>query len=1179
MRKLLVVLVAALLVACMTTVALAQGIDGTLRGEVKDPKGLALAGAKVTIRSEGTGEERPTTTSSAGTFEIPHLLVGKYTVTVEQAGFKKYVSSGVEVKQNEVAEVSITMEIGEVTTVVEVTSGAEMVQTTTSDLATSWDSRATNEIPLPSVGINPDPQSFAILLPGTTTQSGGVAGYGGSIGGNRPRDNNFVLDGVDNNNIGVTGPDQPVIPDAVGELTIITNQFSAEYGHSTAGQFIMTTKSGTNQFHGDGFWFNNNRAYNSDDQFTKLAILSGQQSGKSRFDLNRSGGTIGGPIVKDHWFIFGGYQYTDLGVASIPSSSVSVPTAAGIAALQTLSTTAGSGVAPYMVKIITDSLPAAPTQNGTAMVENFAAPAATRQVAIPVGDISPAAPSYQAQTDFAIASDVDAGKHRFSTRVLYDRLRLPLTAAVTVPAFTGFEGFDNRSVTFSDVYSITPFVVNEFRTGYRRTVGPNLAGPSLKPPGNLDVYPNFVITELGLNIGPNGCTPQSTTINTYQWSDNLTISHGAHTLKMGPQVMLWISPVNFLARSRGEYDYTGLNDFVHDSFGGDVLLPTLAIRGAGSGGFAGNQKAIYLFFQDDWKATSRLTLNMGLRYEYVNNPRALNTLALNSISNDPNPTQPVQNGSTPSFLAPLIFAPPATDTNNFGPRFGFAYDVFGNHKTSIRGGAAVAYDFFFNNFYTANALAPGLQLMLDIGTTCTFKPAPAYCPIVTNGSGGQQLSGPLVLNGGLPRTGPAGAAPTQAAARAATAAVYGPTVEPKVITWTLGVQHEFGKDWALEVRYVGTRGLELPVQIRPNSRPVAPTSAFLPTFFSAASIPATLPASAPNLANFLTFGALPLYAADGFLNGTMTTFKPEGSSIYHGGSVDLTRRLAGMSRWSHGVLLKTNYTYSKEIDTATNEFFTSYVNPRRAQDGYNLANERGLGAIDHRHKFALATLYELPWYQGSSGFLKGFANGWELSGTYIAETGQPIDLLSFDDANNNGDGSAGDRAIVNPGFTGSPISSTNVNVVCRNSATGATSVATTTGACGSNGNVVGYVAKDPTAHYVTARVGGLANIGRNTITSAGINNWNIEIMKKTHITESKYLEFRVTMVNAFNHAQPTIGGGTIETLNASSSAPGQALVQVTDPNIHFLQQQNVFSSGNGQAPFQRVITFGLKLFF
>jgi hypothetical protein len=367
MRKMIAILLAALLVAVASPSALAQGIDGTLRGEVKDPSGAYIPGAKVTVTNDKTGLSRTLESSASGGFSLPNLLIGTYTITVEATGFKKAVRKGVEVKANQIVEASMIVEVGALTEVIEVVSGAELVQTTNAQLGTSWTSRELTQIPLPS--LLGDPQNLAILQTGTTTQAGGVVGQGGAIGGNRPRNNNFVIDGIDNNDVSLTGPNQPVaIPDAVGEFTLLTNQFSAEFGHSTAGQFITTTKSGTNEYHGTGFWFMNNRHLNSGDNLTNDAIRSGSLDGKPRFDSNRLGTTFGGPIIKDKLFGFGAYQYTTQGLASTPGSAVFAPTAAGFATLNMLAGSAGSGVSPTAVGAFSAVIPAAPVADPSRVV-------------------------------------------------------------------------------------------------------------------------------------------------------------------------------------------------------------------------------------------------------------------------------------------------------------------------------------------------------------------------------------------------------------------------------------------------------------------------------------------------------------------------------------------------------------------------------------------------------------------------------------------------------------------------------------------------------------------------------------------------------------------------------------------------------------------------------------------
>jgi hypothetical protein len=1133
MRKLLIWVFAGVLLLGMSSPAWAQGIDGTLRGEIKDPSGALVPGAKVTVTNEKTRLERSMASSSVGTFNFSNLLVGTYTVTVELQGFKKYVAPGVEVKANQVAEVPVALEVGATATVVEVTGAGAMVQTTTAQLSTSWDSRQLTEIPLPDLG--GDPMNLAIFQTGASTQSGGVVGVGGSIGGNRARNNSFVLDGIDNNDVGVTGPMQGVIPDAVAEFTLLTNQFSAEYGHSTAGQFIETTKSGTNNLHGDAFEYLNNRRLNTVDNLTAQAIASGQLPGKPRYDRNQFGGTLGGPIKRDKVFLFGAFQYTGTFLASTPGAATYVPTAAGFSALDALAAAPGSGVSQTTVGILKSYLPPAPAASGS---EDVIDDATGQKVPIDIGVLTPSAPNYNRTYNWNFNLDVNTVRHRFSGRFLFDRYRAPNSPMLPLPKFMGTYLGDARSATFADAFTISPQVINEFRAGFRRTNGV-WDVPNLPAPAALDVFPNFEVDSLNLNLGPEGNSPQFGFTNLYQAADTVSWQHGRHTLKGGVDFRVWIAPESFLPRARGEYDWSTLDSYVKD------LVPdggNGALRGVGTSVFAGNQHAIYWFLQDDIKVRPNFTLNLGLRYEYMTNARDAATQALNSTANLTSPTQ--------SGFAPLLFNIPKTDTNNWAPRFGFAWDVFGNHKTSIRGGAGVAYDVIFQNLVLLQ-LPPELQSEFNPDIVCASSAPPSWC---ASGTG-------FVAGGALPASGFVVASKPTDEARAETQSLIVDTVAPKTYSWALSIQRELGGNWLVEARYVGTHALELPMQVRRNAKVPPPADLFLPTYFSDSEVPATVSLTAPSRADFSAAAVRP-YASDGFY-GNITAFDPVGSSIYHGGSFEVTRRTGKLGRWANSLFLKAGYTYSKTIDNSTNELFSSYVNPRRPQDFLNLRDERGLSALDHRQKFTLAFTYQLPKYTGSSGFGKGFLNGWELGSSFIAESGQPVTPLSFTDSNGNGD-SAGDRAILNP--NGHGLTASDVNIVCRDSVTGATSIVAS---CGSS-RTVGYVAVDPTAKFVAAYPGARATTGRDILTTAGINNWNMTIFKDTHITESKYIQFRLEMINAFNHPQPSVGSGNIWQLG--TNAMNYGLVYVGD-NPDFMKPFNLFSTGS------RYIQFGLKFIF
>ena len=380
------------------------------------------------------------------------------------------------------------------------------------------------------------------------------------------------------------------------------------------------------------------------------------------------------------------------------------------------------------------------------------------------------------------------------------------------------------------------------------------------------------------------------------------------------------------------------------------------------------------------------------------------------------------------------------------------------------------------------------------------------------------------------------------------------------------------------MRYIGTRSLELPGQMRLNS-----ASAFdprfkslgggltpLPTYLSRSDVPGTVTAPASTALDFDNFNPQP-YSVDGFL-GNLTTFPASGTGIYHAVTVDFNHRFA------KGLYFRANYTFSRNIDDATNELFSSIVNPRRAQDGYNFAGDRGLSALHIPQKFAVTWVYELPNVQTEHALLRTLAHGWEWSGTYLAESGQPVTPLSDADANANGDG-AGDRTIFNRNGVGN--TGTIVDAVCNSGPGGATSIVApdASGAYFCNAthdaiddvHLVGYVAENPNARFVQAQFGALATAGRNTVTTPGINVWNMSIYKNTKLSERFSLQFRAETYNTFNHRNFSIGlptnNGALDQAN-NPNPFAASYVNVDDPN--FLNSRQ-FNGGS------RTMQLGLRL--
>ena len=417
---------------------------------------------------------------------------------------------------------------------------------------------------------------------------------------------------------------------------------------------------------------------------------------------------------------------------------------------------------------------------------------------------------------------------------------------------------------------------------------------------------------------------------------------------------------------------------------------------------------------------------------------------------------------------------------------------------------------------------------------------------------------------------------------------------PKILTWSLGVQHELARNTTVEVRYLGTRGLELPVQFRRNhisafDSGIAP----LPTFFKTSDIPTTWTASTPTDTPFNGFDSniydkAPCTTGAGVcpFKGNITADPPLGSSIYHAGSISLTQRAR------HGLTFNANYTYAHTIDNSTNEFFTSLLNPRRAQDTNRLGEDRGNSDLDVRHKFALSLTYQVPDVKTENRFVKTLVNGFQIGSIYLAQSGQPVSLQSGNagiDSNGNGD-TAGDRASVNPfasGLAGSDVFALcelpNGTVGQSNGGPGAFNVATGVASGGGcfdpsdpTGNTffpaIGYSPVNLNSKYVITGPGARANLGRNSFTGPGFGILNFSVGKKFHFSENKYLLAKADIFNILNHPNYSLSNGNVfSTAGVTTATTTPGYVIPTDAN--FLKASTLFSGGF------RSMTLGLKLVF
>ena len=441
--------ISAFAVVVLSISAYAQRLDGSLSGTVEDPSGAVVIEATVTATNQLTGVKQSASTTSAGNYAFPNLLIGMYTVEVEAPGFLKYTRKDVDVLPNQAITANARLRVAAPGTIVDVVSGSEVVQTSTSQLSHDFGARAVTDLPSP--GLGGGPLNLALLAPNTTTQGAGVQGEGGSIGGARPRLNSFNIDGVDDNRVDVTGHTSEVIPEAVADFNLVTNMFSAELGHSAGGQFNIVTKSGTNNWHGSLWEFNNNRNFNAMDNLEPASGLTSPR----RVDRNRTGLDIGGPLIKDRLFIYGAYQFSNVGLAAAAVQQLA-PTAAGLAQLNSMA-------ANDSVRSILSQFPTAPVADAT--------PETVNGVSIPIGTFQPTAPSYLNQHDFNINSDLNVGRHQLRGRFLYDRQRSPNVNLETPQSqFTGTLGADSRKIIITDAWTASDHVVNDFRVSYSRFV-------------------------------------------------------------------------------------------------------------------------------------------------------------------------------------------------------------------------------------------------------------------------------------------------------------------------------------------------------------------------------------------------------------------------------------------------------------------------------------------------------------------------------------------------------------------------------------------------------------------------------------------------------------------------------------------------------------------------------------
>jgi hypothetical protein len=911
-------------------VVFGQSNSGDVTGTIIDASGAAIQSVTVTATNEATNVKTVVTSNAEGTYRFTNLPVGSYTITGAAAGFASSGLSSVAVDLNKTVTANITLAVGSTSVSVEVNASAAVIDTTTAQLETTFSTTQLMDLPTASNNSGSGIYNLTLLGAGVASSGGVGQGFGPSVSGQRPDNNVFTIDGVSNQNHYDPAPLVYVANDAVAELSLLQNQFAPEFSGGSGGIFNTIVKSGGNQLHGSIYEYMQNRnlnAVNSTDWVQGLTTLP-------RYDNNRLGATIGGPIIKNKLFYFGDFEYNPIGQSATPGTPITAPTAAGYSLLAGYA----SQISPNNLATFQKYVGTAPA-NDAGLICVFCAAGSAGN--IPVGNISTISPSFTNNYDAVVSIDYNlSDKDQLRGRWIYNKTQT-IDTAPQLPIFDVPYPNSNYLYALSEFHNFSPTVQNEFRSSFSRNF--NQEGvPNIKFPG-LSVFPVITIDDLdSVTLGPDG--PDGSVQNLMQLQDNVSIVKGNHTIKFGYHFTDVITTNYFIQRVLGNYEYSSFQLYLQD-----VSPDVYGERSAGPTSYPVGFLENTAFVGDDWKIRPNLTLNLGLNYEYVTMPVASRYQVYSDVADVPG----VFKVPNPSF-----------SKNNWAPRVGFAYAPGKQGDWAIRGGFAMAYDNTYSNL-NANSAPPYYQQTNDVNLN---------------------VQTPGFLAGGALPGNPVPLPTTQAAALGVLGSLTYGGKRPYGITYDIGVQKVFHKDYTFEARYVGTRGVHLWTQTQLNYNPLVSASNYIPTYL-------TMPSAGTLAAEPKTLGQVESYivpggTADDPYNSLaaygsaakMTGYNPEATSSYNGLALQLNRRLA------NGLNLIVAYTWSHLEDDATATNFSTYLTPRRSQNWQDLKADWSASALDRRQRFTLTPVYDWQPFKNGNWFLKNLVGNWNISGTYTYQS-------------------------------------------------------------------------------------------------------------------------------------------------------------------------------------------------
>jgi Carboxypeptidase regulatory-like domain/TonB dependent receptor len=1131
-RKHMLLAALVLMAALCCSLAFAQEETAALNGQITDHDGLAVTEVKVQAFNAGTNVSYMADTNETGRYNFPNLPVGRYNVIATKDGFQQTVKPGVELHVADVIRLNFSLQVGSVTEKVTVEGGAPLVDTTSSEIGGLVNRRQIGDLPLNGRNYI----DLSLLQAGVTNSlnSTGPNGFGGMTGtvyssnGAPVISNNFLLDGTQITNQSNWGTASfagtTLGVDGIQEYKVLTSTYDASYGMAMGSQMVMISKNGTNQYHGDAFEYLRNSALNARNFFDGPKI--------PQLEKNNFGASFGGPIRKDKTFFYAVYEglQENLGFTAndlVPAAGCHGAAAAVIteAACLTLGLAPGGSVTIANANIAAMLSLYPNPNNGT----NSYLFGPSTKVGVNHGQIR-FDHNFSSSDSFFARYTIDSANINSA-----NNQGMPTPTGTAFPQFRG-GGYDfDQFITLSETHTISPNMSNIARLSFSRThfgsfainVGSLPAG--IQPFIAASPFGSFSITNLspvgvGRLVGP----PDSLHLqNLYSFGDDLYSQRGKHNLRFGTLLNRFNEALTVPIFAPGFTSYSSFANFLQG-------IPLLY-----GGPLTGSDNNRYFLFntfgfyaQDDYHISSRFTVNMGLRYEFMTTPREAlgRQYALRTLTTD---SRVLPGGELAAWIPGPVMQ---NGTHwNFSPRFGFAWDVFGDGKTAVQGGAGIYYDVgnlggAFVNEAFGSYPAISFTFTNPANAVITF-------PIV-----------PPAVNSTL----------SSNQANSAVTIYYG-AGQPYNIQYNLVVQRQLARNIAISVAYVGSRGVHLWQQLEGN--PTLPTAVVRGVQYWSNSVP------------FCQMGTIPTCRINPNF-ASVNTNNTVGISHYDSLQVVLRKRL------SSGLEAQGAYTYGHSLDTPIGQLISSDC---AGAPGMDIGVSSNTGAYDYgpscfdvRHNLRMSLLYHFPNLE-SNGLLSKLANGWWTGNIVALQTGFAFTPILATNRSNSGNLAASpDRADINTQAIEKGTVLTNAEGGAYVAATNFIPYNPHTAITGNpnqwfNPNMFHMQPMVPCPNNAAHTCGTLGDAARGILRGPDLAEWDFSIVKDTAVPllgKQGSIQFRTEIFNILNHtnlgmpASATVFNGATSVLGAYQQAPVAGVGQITTT-----------------ATTSRQIQFALKLIF